>query len=193
MICFTILYFISFCFCKVTERLKDFYLKSKLFPNFIFKDVVKNNHLGTGEDLPDRREYTPLESGFDIFPYVKVSLILILMKIEKYLKTKVYLTSIFCNLLIFWKFVSFSFNFSFSICWTQSLSCMTIQICWCQVSWRFGITMLSWISPMTSPWRHLEQTDNSKASEKVNYLPVHEHPEQHSLNFFWKSIDSNFH
>ena len=71
---FTFLYFISFCFCKVTE--KTFNLKSKLFPNFIFKDVVKNDHLGTGEDLPDRREYTPLETGFDIFPYVKVSLVL---------------------------------------------------------------------------------------------------------------------
>ena len=37
--------------------------------------MVKNDRLGTGEDLQNRQEYSPLESGFDIFPYVKVSFI----------------------------------------------------------------------------------------------------------------------
>ena len=67
MIFFAIFTISTFCFCKVSK-------KSKLFPNFVFKDVVKNDHLGTGEDLPDQQE--PLETGFDIFPYVKVIFIL---------------------------------------------------------------------------------------------------------------------
>ena len=56
--------------------------------------MVKNDRLGTGEDSPDRQEYSPLDSGFDIFPYVKVSFVLSLWKIQKYLKTKVDLTRI---------------------------------------------------------------------------------------------------
>ena len=53
---------------------------------FIFKDVVKNDHSGTGKDLQNGREYIPLDSGFDIFPYVKVSLIFLNKNFEKCFK-----------------------------------------------------------------------------------------------------------
>ena len=77
---FTIFTISTFCFCKVSE-------KSKLFPNFVFKDVVKNDHLGTGgQTLPDQQE--PLETGFDIFPYVKVIFLFFPYKNLKIFKNK---------------------------------------------------------------------------------------------------------
>ena len=54
--------------------------------------MVKNDHLGTAEDLQDRQEYIPLENSFDIFPYVKVSLIF--LNIWKYLQAKMDLKNI---------------------------------------------------------------------------------------------------
>ena len=145
--------------------------------------MVKNDHLGTGgQDLPDQQE--PLETGFDIFPYVKVNFYSFLIKNLKIFENKGGLDQTFMKF-GFLEISSF-LNFSFSICWIQSSIYMTNQVWWCQVSWRFGITIRNWVWMMTSPWRHYEQNDNSKASEKVNYLPIQEHPEQHSLNYFWK-------
>ena len=49
--------------------------------------MVKNDHLGTGgQDLPDQQE--PLETGFDIFPYVKVNFYSFLIKNLKIFENK---------------------------------------------------------------------------------------------------------
>ena len=119
MVLFLIFSLISFCFCKVSETNL---INPKRKPFFIFKDVVKNDHLGTAEDLQDRHEFIPLENSFDIFPYVKVSLI--------------FAFKIFASKDGFEKHI-----LSFTICWIQSSSYMTAQIFSCQVSWRFEITM----------------------------------------------------